>query len=206
MNAHCPEPTSAHDPAPDRVLTPLLAPLRVPLARIPPLVLPLASLAAATGALGALARGAHLLGGLLIFVSALLDAAGALPTCSQPTARRRIAAAVDRVTDRYADLCILGGLGAWSLAHEDRPAPLVVAFVALAGELALAYAGARVRASAGAVAARERFRRAGRDVRLLLAALGALTGQAWLALVLLAVLTHATVAWGLIRLKQRLQG
>lgn len=206
MSARYPGSTSTHDPAPDRLLAPLLAPLRVLLARVPPLVLPLASLAAATGALGALTFGAHLLGGLLIVVSALLDAAGALPTCSEPTARYRITAAVDSVADRYADLCILGGLGAWSLAHEDRPAPLVVAFVALAGELVLAYAGARVRASASAVAARELFGRAGRDIRLLVAALGALTGQAWLALVLLAVLTHAVVAWGIIRLKQRLQG
>ncbi len=204
MSGQCREPASFHDPAPD-VLTALLAPLRTPLAHIPPVVPPLAALAAAAGALAALVTGAHRLGGLLILLCALLDVAGALPARCERTARRRVAAAIDGVADRYADLCVLGGLGAWSLAHEDRPAPLVVAFVALAGELALAYAGARVRASAGAGAARHLFRRAARDVRLLLAALGAASGQAWLALVLLAVLTHATVAWGLLRLRRWLR-
>ncbi len=199
------EPTSLHDPAPDRLLGPLTAPLRGALRRsLPPELLPLAGLALAAAALAALTSGASLLGGLLILLSALADAAGsALPACARP-ARWRIAAVIDGVADRYADLCILGGLGAWSLAHEDWPAPLLVAFTALVGELALAYTCARVQASAGTEAARRLFWWAGRDLRLLVAALGALTGQIWLALVVLAAVTHAAVAWGLVRLRRSL--
>ncbi len=201
MSVRCPEPVSRHDPAPDRLLALVLAPLHAPLAHVPPAALPLTALVAATGALVALALGAHLLGGFLILLTALLDASGALPSRCDQTASRRIAAVVDGVADRYADLCILGGLGAWSLAHEDWPAPLLVAFIALVGELALAYTRTRVQASVGTEAAHRLFWWAGRDIRLLVAALAALTGQVWLALVVLAAVTHATVAWGLVRLR-----
>jgi phosphatidylglycerophosphate synthase len=201
MSVRCTEPTSLHDPAPDRLLVLVLTPLRAPLARVPPVALPPTALAAATGALVALALGTRLLGGFLILLTALLDAAGALPSRCGQTAARRIAAVIDGVADRYADLCILGGLGAWSLAHEDGPAPLLVAFTALVGELALAYTCTRVQASVGATAAHRLFWWAGRDLRLLVAALAAVTGQVWWALVLLATVTHATVAWGLVRLR-----
>jgi len=199
------KPATLHDPVPDRSLVPLLAPLRAPLIRLPPVVLPLVALAAASGALAMLVLGWHHPGGLLILLTALLHAARTVSGRFDQSAHRRVAVVIAAIADRYADLCILGGLGAWSLRHEHRPAPLAVAFLALAGELVLAYAGARVRASAGADAARHLFRHEGRGWRLLLTALGALTGQAWLALVALAVLTHARVAWALVRLRQWLQ-
>lgn len=205
MSANHTKPTALHDPAPEQPLVPLPAPLRASLTLLPPVVLPLVALAVASGALAMLVLGQRRLGGLLILLTALLHAAGSAPRACDQSVRRRVAAVIAALADRYADLCILGGLGVWSLAHEQRPAPLAAAFLALTGELVLAYAGARVRASAGADAAQRLIRREGRGWRLSLAALGALTGQAWLALLALAVLTHARVAWVLVCLRRLLR-
>jgi phosphatidylglycerophosphate synthase len=150
---------------------------------------------AAAGALAALLGGARIAGGLLILLAAALDAAGV-------AARRGggLSAVLDGVADRYADTLILAGMAAWSYRHEHHPVPLVIGFAALAGTLGLAYTAARVQASAGRPAARALLAWTGRDVRLLILVAGALIGQAYWALVVVAVLANAPVVWTLARL------
>ena len=210
---------SLHDPVRDRLLGPLVAPVGRAVARLtPPAVLPLLGLGAAAGALGALLAGANLAGGVLVLLAGLLDVAGATAMSGQAVTQNRGAGApaeadtrggvwgvVDGVADRYADTLILAGMAAWSHTHEDYPAPLGLGFAALIGSVVLSYALARVQASAGR-AATALFAWAGRDVRLVVAALGAVSGQVYIALVILLVLTIAPVAWALLRLPRHLKG
>src|SRR5437870_6419642 len=119
-----------HEPATDRLLGPLLAPVvRVADGRVSPAALSVAGAIAAGLALAALAAGANLAGGLLILLAALLDAAGATMRAGG------FAAVLDGLCDRYADALIVAGLAVWSHAHEERAAPLAAGFVALAGVL-----------------------------------------------------------------------
>lgn len=204
---------------PDRLLGPLTARAGAALTRLlPPAVLSLAGLAAAAGALWAFLAAAPVAAGVLVLLAGLLDAAGAAGPVRD--ARRRgaplpvgagmagaegrgaLGAVLDGVADRYADAFILGGMAAWSHGHEAFPAPLAAGFAALIGALALNYAVARVQASAGRAAA-VLFAWAGRDVRMVVAAAGALTGQVYIALVALALLTHLPVVWALMRLRMR---
>jgi phosphatidylglycerophosphate synthase len=192
--------STMHEPARDRVLGPLVAPLgRVLAERLPAWAAAAAGMLVAAGALAAFLAGNNVVAGLLVLAAGLLDAAGAL--------RRREGTGIvlDGMADRYADTLILAGMAAWSHSHESRPAAPAVAFAALAGVVVLSYMVARVRASAGpdAVAL---FSWTGRDVRVLVAAAGALTGQVYVALLLLCVLTHGPVLWALLRLRTLLRG
>ena len=209
---------SFHDPARDRLLGPLVAPAGRAVAGLaPPAVLPLLGLGMAAGALWALLAGANLPGGVLVLLAGLLDVAGATAaerragtqergagTVGEAGARGGVWGVVDGVADRYADTLILAGMAAWSHAHEDYPAPLAVGCAALIGSVVLSYAIARVQASAGR-AAPALFAWTGRDVRLVVAALGAVSGQVYVALVILLVLTVAPVAWALLRLPRSLK-
>ena len=194
---------SFHDPAQDRLLGPLTAPARRVLERfVSPATLPILGMAAASAALAAFLTGAHGAAGVLVLLAGLLDAAAG----SAEARRAGFGAVVGGVADRYADTLILAGMAAWSQAHEERPAPLAVGFAALVGALALSYMVARVQASAGRDTAGALFAWTGRDVRMLVAAVGALAGQVYIALVVLALLTHLPVAWALLRLRGRLSG
>jgi archaetidylinositol phosphate synthase len=187
-----------HEPARDRILGRLLAPVgRTIGQRLPAGALSLAATAVAGGALAAFLTGENVVAGLLVLLAGLLDTAGA--------ARRGggFGSVLDGVSDRYADTLILAGMAAWSHAHERHPAPLAAGFVALIGALSLSYVTARVQASAGHAAA-ALFTWTGRDARVLVAAAGALTGQVYWALIVLAVMTHVPVAWALVRLRTRL--
>lgn len=189
-----------HDPTPDRLLGPLTAPLGRAAARALPGGVPsLAGVIAAGAALAAFLAGANVVAGLLVLAAGLLDAVGAsAPAKGGPAGR--FGAVVDGVADHYADTLMLAGMAAWSHAHEHHPAPLAAGFAALIGTLALCYMTARVQASAGRQAA-PLFRWTGRDTRTLVAAAGALTGQVYVALVVLSLLTHLPVAWALARLR-----
>lgn len=188
--------STVHEPAPDRLLGPLVAPLGRALAgAFPAGALSVVGVAAAAGAFAAFLTGGNVAAGLLVLLAGVLDVAG--------TARAgaRLGKVVDGVADRYADTLILAGMAVWSHQHEDFPGPLAVGFMALIGAVALSYMTARLHASAGQEAAMQLFAWTGRDVRLLLAALGALSGQVYWALVLLAVLTHVPAVWALVRLR-----
>ncbi|HZQ36830.1 MAG TPA: CDP-alcohol phosphatidyltransferase family protein, partial [Dehalococcoidia bacterium] len=109
-------------------------------------------------------------------------------------------AVLDAVLDRYADAAIFGGMAWWALQHEGYGAALLLGLAAVTGAFAVSYSRARIEASAGLKLAGELLGLGSRDVRLLIAALGCLLGQVWIALAIIAVLTHATVLWRLRRL------
>jgi phosphatidylglycerophosphate synthase len=107
----------------------------------------------------------------------------------------------DAVLDRFADAAIAGGMAWYALEHQDWPAPLVVGFAATVGFILVSYSRARLETMAGKEATSELLGLASRDVRLLLLAIGAVTGQCWWALLVVGAMSYATVAWRLWRFR-----
>lgn len=210
--------TSFHDPVPDRLLGPLARPL---VGRVPPMALTLLSLGAAAVAFAAFVAEYRFVAGVLILLAALLDAGTVAPR-SDPSpdlsqqgrdagggpaseARgwgpaRAVALALDTLADRYADTLIFAGMAVWAQGQDAGPAPLALGFAAAAGALGFGYGVVRVWASAGLGPAALLFGPLGRDLCLLVAAAGALTGIVYPALVVLAVAGNLPVFVALARL------
>jgi phosphatidylglycerophosphate synthase len=113
----------------------------------------------------------------------------------------------DAVTDRYADAFMLAGMTVYAARFESHPHPETVGMLALAGALIVSYSRARVEADLGSEPALASgrldgvFGLASRDVRLLIAAVGAVAGQCWWTLIVLAAISSLTVAWRLVYLR-----
>jgi phosphatidylglycerophosphate synthase len=158
--------------------------------------------ALASGAIFAL--GIAPLAGLVAQVSSVVDGAdGDLARAKGMSSRW--GGIFDAVLDRYADVAILGGMTIWAVQHEDWPGAAVAGFLAVLGSLVISYSRARVEASTEVALSDGLLGLASRDVRLLLVFLGALVGQAYWTLVILAALTNVTVAWRLLYLKLSLR-
>jgi phosphatidylglycerophosphate synthase len=112
----------------------------------------------------------------------------------------------DAITDRYADAIMLGGMAVFAVRFEELPRAEVVGLLAIAGSLTVSYSRARIEASlADGVGSSldSIFGFASRDVRSLVAAVGAVLGQCYWALVIIAVASALTVAWRLIYLRKQ---
>ena len=104
----------------------------------------------------------------------------------------------DAVLDRYADAAILGGLTYWSITFEERASAeitVVVGLLAIVGSLVISYTRARAEASLGGPFQGLVSNLGARDARLLLVMMGAVVGQGFMLLAVLAVLTNLVVAW-----------
>lgn len=159
-------------------------------------------LACAVG--GALAAGWEIAGGIGIQLVSVVDGVdGDLARLRQRATR--FGEVLDAVTDRYADALMLGGMTVYAVRFEDHAQTVFVGALALAAALSVSYSRARIEASLGEGVGRASldgiFGLASRDVRLLVAAVGALFGQCWWALILVAVMGAATVAWRLVYLR-----
>ncbi|WP_322817885.1 CDP-alcohol phosphatidyltransferase family protein [Tepidiforma sp.] len=159
-------------------------------------------LALATGAM--LAAGWNIAGGIAIQAVSVIDGVdGELARLKQ--AATRLGAIFDAVSDRYADAAIIAGMTVYAARFEARPHPEVVGMLALGASLIVSYSRARIEADLPAVARSGNLDRifglASRDVRSLLLALGAIVGQCYLALALVAGLAALTIAWRLVYLR-----
>ncbi len=159
----------------------------------------------------AFSAGLLLVGGANVWAAFAIHASSVVDGVDGDLARltgrsSRFGAVLDAVLDRYADAAVLGGMAWWALQHERFGGALLLGLIALTGAFAVSYSRARIEASAGITLAGELLGLGSRDVRLLIAAIGCLAGQAWLALALIALLTHATVLWRLIRLARLAAG
>jgi phosphatidylglycerophosphate synthase len=184
-------------------------PLSRPIARllaptpITPNQVTVISLLVAFGAGWLLVAGHNVWAALAIHASSVID--GVDGDLARLTGRgSRFGAVFDAVLDRYADAAIFGGMAWWAYEHESQPAALLLGMVTLTGAFAISYSRARVEASAGISITERLVGVASRDVRLLVAAIGCLVGQVYWALLLVAVATHATVAWRLLYLRRHL--
>ena len=111
---------------------------------------------------------------------------------------------LDSVLDRYADILIVLGLILWSLSHETYPGTWIVGFIAIAGTTSISYTRARINSNQ-----RHHFDKgfkslASRDMRLFLIMLGAVTGQAYFCLIVIAALTNLVVFYRLIYMYRHL--
>ena len=113
---------------------------------------------------------------------------------------------MDSILDRYSDALIILGLTVWAANDGSSTSVWLTGFWALAGTFAVTY----TRASIGNVP-RDIFDRgitslASRDVRLLIVMVGALAGQGFVTLLVLAYLTNMIVLLRLIYARSILKG
>ena len=157
-------------------------------------------------AAGALAAGWNIAGGIGIQLVSVVDGVdGELARLKNMATR--FGAVFDAVTDRYADALLLGGMTVYAVRFEDLPRAEVVGALALAGALIVSYSRARIEADLPEALVGGRldaiFGLASRDVRSLIAAVGAVAGQCYWTLVILAVACALTVAWRLVYLRAK---
>jgi phosphatidylglycerophosphate synthase len=149
-----------------------------------------------------LAAGWNIAGGIGIQLVSVVDGVdGELARLKDMATR--FGGVLDAVTDRYADAAMIGGMGIYAYRFEDWPRPEFVAMLALAGALSVSYSRARIEASLRLGPSDGLFGLASRDVRSLVAAIGAIAGQCYWTLIVLAALSSATVAWRLAYLRFR---
>ena len=163
----------------------------------------------AAAAAGALAAGWNIPGAVAIQVVNVLDGVGhELARLRDRTSR--LDPILNAAAGRYADLLVFGGLTAHAVRFEDHPRPEFIGALALGAVLIVSYSRARIEADLPDVAARPNldaiFRFAGRDALLLIAAIGALFGQCYLALVAVAATSALTIAWRLLYLRITIGG
>jgi phosphatidylglycerophosphate synthase len=159
-------------------------------------------LAVAAGAM--LAAGWHIAGGIAIQAVSVIDGVdGELARLKN--AATRFGAVFDAVTDRYADAALIAGMTVYAVRFEAWPRPEFVGMLALGASLIVSYSRARIEADLPHVARGGSLDRifglASRDVRSLLLAIGAVLGQCYLALALVAALAGLTIAWRLAYLR-----
>jgi CDP-L-myo-inositol myo-inositolphosphotransferase len=100
---------------------------------------------------------------------------------------------LDSILDRYADIFIILGLTMWSASNEAYPYVWLLGFLSITGTLGVSYSRARV-----SVELQHHFDQgflslASRDIRLFLMMIGAIIGQGYLCLIVIATLTHLII-------------
>ena len=169
---------------------------------VTPNAVTLFTLVLAAGTAAMLAAGWNIAGGVAIQAVSVIDGVdGELARLKAMSTR--FGAVLDAVTDRYADAAMLGGMGIYAFRFEDYPRPEVAVMFALAGALSVSYSRARIEASMDVAPSDGLFGLASRDVRSLIAALGAVLGQCYWTLIVLAVVSSLTVAWRMAYLRVR---
>jgi phosphatidylglycerophosphate synthase len=164
-------------------------------------------LALATGAM--LAAGWNIAGGIGIQLVSVIDGVdGELARLKDRATR--FGDVLDAVTDRYADALMIAGMLVFAVRFEDHPRPEFIGMLALSGALIVSYSRARIEADLPDVIASGRldsiFGLASRDVRSLIAAVGAVVGQCYWTLAILAVMSALTIAWRLLYLRLTVGG
>jgi phosphatidylglycerophosphate synthase len=160
-------------------------------------------------AAGAVALGWNIAGGVLIQVVSVVDGIdGELARLREKATR--FGGVFDAVTDRYADALILAGMTVFAVRFESHSHAEFVGMLALGASLIVSYSRARIEADLPDVIQAGRldsvFGLASRDVRSLVAAIGTVAGQCYWTLIVLAVISGATIAWRLLYLRVTVGG
>jgi len=141
--------------------------------------------------------GLNIVGGLLVQLSSIVDGVdGSLARLKGMTST--FGGFLDSVLDRYADILIVLGLTLWSVTHETYPGIWLAGFLAITGTICISYTRARFGSNHRHVFDKGLKSLASRDIRLFLIMLGAVTGQAYFCLIVIAVLTNLVVFYRLI--------
>jgi phosphatidylglycerophosphate synthase len=100
---------------------------------------------------------------------------------------------LDSILDRYADILVMLGLTIWSASNEVYPHFWLAGFLAITGTIGVSYSRARVSAELRHHFDRGLLSLASRDIRLLIVMIGAIIGQGYFSLIVIATLTHLVV-------------
>ncbi len=141
--------------------------------------------------------GYNLIAGLLVQLSSIVDGIdGSLARLKGMTSE--FGGFLDSVLDRYADILIVLGLTLWSLSHETYPGIWLAGMLAITGIICISYTRARISPNHRHLFDTGFKSLASRDIRLFLIMLGAVIGQAYFCLIVIAVLTNVVVFYRLI--------
>jgi CDP-L-myo-inositol myo-inositolphosphotransferase len=140
--------------------------------------------------------GHNVIAGILVQLSSIVDGVdGSLARLKGMTSE--FGGFLDSVLDRYADILIVLGLTLWSLSHETYSGIWLAGFLAISGTICISYTRARIGSNYRHLFDKGFKSLASRDMRLFLIMLGAVSGQAYLCLILIAVLTNLVVFYRL---------
>jgi CDP-L-myo-inositol myo-inositolphosphotransferase len=143
--------------------------------------------------------GYNIIAGLLVQLSSIVDGIdGSLARLKGITSE--FGGFLDSVLDRYADILIVLGLTLWSFTNETYPKPgiWVTGFLAITGIICISYTRARISPNHRHLFDKGFKSLASRDIRLFLIMLGAVIGQAYFCLIVIAALTNVVVFYRLI--------
>ncbi len=141
--------------------------------------------------------GYNIIAGLLVQLSSIVDGIdGSLARLKGMTSE--FGGFLDSVLDRYADILIVLGLTLWSLSHETYSGIWLAGLLAITGIICISYTRARISSNHRHLFDKGFKSLASRDIRLFLIMLGAIIGQAYFCLIVIAVLTNVVVFYRLI--------
>jgi len=141
--------------------------------------------------------GYNIIAGLLAQLSSIVDGIdGSLARLKGMTSE--FGGFLDSVLDRYADILIVLGLTLWSSSHETYPGIWLAGMLAITGIICISYTRARINPNHRHLFDKGFKSLASRDIRLFLIMLGAVIGQAYFCLIVIAVLTNVVVFYRLI--------
>ena len=141
--------------------------------------------------------GHNVIAGLLVQLSSIVDGIdGSLARRKGMTSE--FGGFLDSVLDRYADILIVLGLTLWSLTHETYSGIWLAGLLAISGTICISYTRARISPNHRHLFDKGFKSLASRDIRLFLIMLGAVIGQAYFCLIVIAVLTNLVVFYRLI--------
>jgi len=147
--------------------------------------------------------GQNIIAGLLVQLSSIVDGIDGSLARMKGIAST-FGGFLDSILDRYADILIVLGLTFWSYFNETYPGIWLVGFLAIAGTICISYTRARIDSRYRHLFDKGLKSLASRDIRLFLIMLGAVTGQAYFCLILIAALTNLVVLYRLIYLHRYL--
>jgi len=141
--------------------------------------------------------GHNIIAGLLVQLSSIVDGIdGSLARLKGMTSE--FGGFLDSVLDRYADILIVLGLTLWSLSHETYSGIWLAGMLAITGIICISYTRARISPNHRHLFDKGFKSLASRDIRLFLIMLGAVIGQAYFCLIIIAALTNLVVFYRLI--------
>jgi CDP-L-myo-inositol myo-inositolphosphotransferase len=141
--------------------------------------------------------GQNIAAGLLVQLSSIVDGVdGNLARRKGMTSE--FGGFLDSVLDRYADILIVLGLILWSSSHETYTGIWLAGLLAITGIICISYTRARIGPNHRHLFDKGFNSLASRDIRLFLIMLGAVVGQAYFSLIVIAVLTNVVVVYRLV--------
>ena len=162
------------------------------------------SLGVAVGSFFSFVYGYHIAAALLAQASSIVDGVdGDLARAKKMTSA--FGGFLDAILDRYADAIILLGLTIWAAGEGSEAYIWTTGFLALAGSFLVTYTRARIDHVPRNFFDKGFTSLASRDVRLLLIMIGALSGQGFITLIVLAGLSNMVVVLRLISARSALK-